>query len=170
MEVMLMLCPFCNKDHDKVIDSRSADGGKVIRRRRECIACGKRFTTYEHIEASTRLAVVKKDGSRIPYDREKMLSGLEKACYKRPVSAQQMEQIVNEVEEELFRKHDRELQSVEIGKALSEKLKRVDQIAYVRFASVYKQFRDLDDFLEEVREVLESGTTQPPEQGKLFPE
>ncbi len=165
-----MLCPFCGKDHDKVIDSRAADGGRVIRRRRECIACGKRFTTYENIEQSTRLAVVKKDGSRIPYDRQKMLAGLEKACYKRPVSAEQMEQIVDEVEEELFRKHDRELQSVDIGRALSEKLKRVDQIAYVRFASVYKQFRDLDDFLDEVREVLEAGVQQPPEQGKLFPE
>lgn len=165
-----MLCPFCGKDHDKVIDSRSAEAGKVIRRRRECIACGKRFTTYEHIEPTLRLAVVKKDGLRVPYDRQKMLTGLEKACYKRPVSAEQMEQIATEVEEELFRKHDRELQSVEIGKALAEKLKKVDQVAYVRFASVYKQFRDLDDFLDEVREVLEtSQAQQPPEQGKLFP-
>jgi len=164
-----MLCPFCAKDHDKVIDSRSTEAGRVIRRRRECIACGKRFTTYEHIEQTVRLAVVKKDGTRVPYDRQKMLTGLERACYKRPVSAEKMQQIVEEVEEELFKKYDRELNSVDIGKALAERLKKEDQIAYVRFASVYKQFRDLDDFLDEVREVLETGQAPPPEQGRLFP-
>jgi transcriptional repressor NrdR len=164
-----MRCPFCGEDNDKVIDSRATDGGKVIRRRRECLKCTKRFTTYEHIEESTRLTVIKKDGSRVPYDREKMLGGLLRACYKRPVSAEQLNQLADEVEEELFRRGEREVQSIDIGRAIAQRLKALDQIAYVRFASVYKQFRDLDDLLDEVREVLES-TPQPerPEQGRLF--
>ncbi len=165
-----MRCPRCGQDNDKVIDSRSTDAGAAIRRRRECVACGKRFTTYETVESSIKLAVIKKDGTRVPYDRNKLMSGLEKACYKRHVSAEQMQKIIDEVEEELFKKFDREVQSIEIGKALAERLKKVDQIAYVRFASVYKQFRDLDDFLDEVREVLESNQANPPNQGKLFQE
>lgn len=165
-----MRCPRCGQDNDKVIDSRSTDAGAAIRRRRECLACSKRFTTYETIESAIKLAVIKKDGTRVPYDRNKLMSGLEKACYKRPVSAEQMQRIIDEVEEELFKKFDREVQSIEIGKALAERLKKVDQIAYVRFASVYKQFRDLDDFLDEVREVLESNQANPPNQGKLFQE
>ncbi len=165
-----MRCPRCGQDNDKVIDSRSTDAGAAIRRRRECLACSKRFTTYETIESAIKLAVIKKDGTRVPYDRNKLMYGLEKACYKRPVSAEQMQRIIDEVEEELFKKFDREVQSIEIGKALAERLKKVDQIAYVRFASVYKQFRDLDDFLDEVREVLESNQANPPNQGKLFQE
>ncbi|MEX2213870.1 MAG: transcriptional regulator NrdR [Phycisphaeraceae bacterium] len=164
-----MRCPYCSVDNDKVIDSRATDGGAAVRRRRQCVACGKRFTTYEYVERSTRLAVIKRDGSRVPYDRDKLLSGLDKACWKRPVKAEQLQKIVDEVEEEIFRTHDREVESSAIGEALAERLKRVDQVAYVRYASVYKQFRDLDDFLEEVREVLAtSQPVQPPEQGKLF--
>lgn len=163
-----MRCPFCGDNNDKVIDSRAADTGRVIRRRRECLACRKRFTTYEHIEPSPRLSVVKKDGTRVPYDRLKMQGGLEKACYKRPVSAEIMQQIVDEVEEEIFRRDEREIDAIAIGRAVAERLKGIDQVAYVRFASVYKQFRDLDDMLDEVRELLESAQPEPPGQGRLF--
>jgi len=163
-----MRCPSCGEDQDKVIDSRSTDAGKVIRRRRECLKCNRRFTTYEHIEGSTRMAVIKRDGSRVPWDREKLLGGLQRACYKRPVAAEALQKLVEEIEEEVFRKHDREVESIEIGRAIAERLKRIDQIAYVRFASVYKQFRDLDDLLDEVREVLESTPEDKPGQGKLF--
>lgn len=163
-----MKCPFCGQDDDKVIDSRSADGGSSIRRRRQCLACSKRFTTYEHIEQVTRLTVIKNDGTRVPYDRSKMLQGLEKACYKRPIPVEKLQEIVDEAEEELFRRGEREIKSSDIGKALAQRLKRVDQVAYVRFASVYKQFRDLDDLLDEVRDVLESSQQNPRGQGQLF--
>ena len=163
-----MHCPFCGSNDDKVIDSRATDAGRVIRRRRECQACSKRFTTREHIEATTRMTVIKRDGSRVPYDRQKLLSGLEKSCYKRPVGAEVLVQVAEEVEEDLFRRFDREVDAVEIGRALSERLKGLDHVAYVRFASVYKQFRDLDDFLDEVREVLETTDPDSPEQGVLF--
>ena len=164
-----MRCPYCHKDDDKVIDSRSAEEGRVVRRRRHCQTCGKRFTTHERIEESPRLAVVKRDGTRVPYDRKKMVVGLEKACYKRPVSAEVIADLVNEVEEQLFSQHDKEIPAVEIGRALVERLKKIDQVAYVRFASVYKQFRDLDDFIEEVRAVLESDQADPTDQERLFP-
>ena len=163
-----MRCPYCNADDDKVVDSRSTDEGKAIRRRRECVSCGKRFTTYEHVETSNRMFVIKKDGSRVPYVREKALTSLEKACYKRPVSPEQLLKLVEGMEEELFRKHDREIDAIEIGRSLVDRLKQVDQVAYVRFASVYKQFRDLDDFLDEVREVLDSQQIDLPDQGRLF--
>ncbi|MCE9592445.1 MAG: transcriptional regulator NrdR [Planctomycetes bacterium] len=162
-----MRCPYCGEDRDKVIDSRATDGAKAIRRRRECLACSRRFTTYEYIEPNTKLVVVKRDGTRVPYDRAKMLDGLERACYKRPVSSEALQKLVEEVEEEVFRQHDREVQSIEIGRAIAERLRRIDQVAYVRFASVYKQFRDVQDLLDEVREVMET-PPDPPEQGKLF--
>ena len=163
-----MLCPFCDQDRDKVLDSRSTDCGRVIRRRRQCLACLKRFTTYEHVEQNPRLWVIKKDGSRVPYDRQKMLLGLEKACYKRPVAADVLLELIDQVEEDLFRRHEAEIEAVEIGKALMERLRHVDQVAYVRFASVYKQFRDLDDLLEEVRHALESNDPDSRYQGRLF--
>lgn len=163
-----MRCPFCRKDEDKVIDSRSTDQGRVIRRRRQCMACGKRFTTYEHVEENPRVWVIKKDGSRVPYDRQKVLDGLEKACYKRPVEAQAMRRVVDEVEEELFSRHESEIEAVHIGTAVIDRLKKLDHVAYVRFASVYKQFRDLDDLIAEVREVLESHEREQPNQGHLF--
>jgi transcriptional repressor NrdR len=162
-----MRCPFCATDKDKVIDSRSAESGAAIRRRRQCTGCGKRFTTYEHIEQPTRLTVVKKDGTRVPFDRQKMLEGLEKACYKRPVSPQQLQEVVGEVEEELLSRHEKEVASVDIGRELAQRLKYVDQVAYVRFASVYKQFRDIDDFLAEVRDMMDSSEPTPG-QGRLF--
>lgn len=163
-----MRCPFCHDDKDKVIDSRSTDGGRAVRRRRECLACSKRFTTYETIEATTRMTVIKKDGTRVPYERQKALTGLEKACYKRPVSAEVMQQLIDGVEEELLRTHGREIEAVDIGHAVSQRLKTVDRVAYVRFASVYKQFRDLDDFLDEVRDVLETTQEPSPDQAELF--
>ena len=166
-----MRCPYCSVDNDKVIDSRATEAGAAVRRRRQCVACGKRFTTYEYVERSTRLSVIKRDGSRVPYDRDKMMAGLDRACWKRPVKAEQLQKIVDEVEEEVFRTHDREVQSSDIGEALAERLKKVDQVAYVRYASVWKQFRDLHDILDEVKEVLETSQPDtPPEQGKLFPE
>ena len=163
-----MRCPFCEVERDKVVDSRASDGGRAIRRRRQCLACGRRFTTYEHIEQKPRLIVIKNDGTRVPYDRRKVIGGLEKACYKRPVSSDAMNQLVEAVEEDLFRRFDREVASRQIGQALVQRLKGLDQVAYVRFASVYKQFRDLDDLLEEVRDVLESPDEAPPGQGLLF--
>jgi len=163
-----MRCPYCANNHDKVVDSRASEGGRAIRRRRQCLGCGKRFTTYEHVEQQRRLWVIKKDGTRVPYDRDKLIAGLEKACYKRPVSAEQINQLVDDLEEELFRTYEQEVQSTEIGQLASDRLKRVDQVAYVRFASVYKQFRDLEDLMHEVREVIASSQPETPGQGNLF--
>ncbi|QNN21494.1 transcriptional repressor NrdR [Planctomycetales bacterium ZRK34] len=164
-----MQCPFCGLDKDKVIDSRSAEQGKVIRRRRECLRCKRRFTTYERVEETVRLMVVKKDGSRVPYDRGKIISGLTKACYKRPVSAERIQTLVEEIEDQLYRTYDKEVETTDIGQIASDKLKAVDRVAYVRFASVYKQFRDIEDFLAEVKEVMDTAAPlDGPTQGKLF--
>jgi transcriptional repressor NrdR len=164
-----MRCPYCHDNDDKVIDSRSSDGGKAIRRRRQCNACGKRFTTYEHIERSTRLNVIKRDGTRVPYDRDKLAAGVQKACYKRPIPAEQLVNLTDSVEEDLFCLGEREVASIDIGRRVAEQLKRLDQIAYIRFASVYMQVRNIDDLLEEVREVKESQQPPPPkDQGNLF--
>ncbi len=164
-----MRCPYCHDNDDKVIDSRSSDGGKAIRRRRQCNACNKRFTTYEHIERQARLNVVKRDGARVPYDREKLASGIQKACYKRPIPAEKLVQLVDAVEEDLFRLGEREVPSIDIGRRVAEHLKRLDQVAYIRFASVYMQVRNIDDLLEEVREVKEAHQPPPPkDQGNLF--
>ncbi len=130
-----MQCPFCNKDDDKVIDSRSSDGGKVIRRRRECIGCHRRFTTYERVEQTARLMVIKKDGRRVPFDRENILRGVQAACGKRKVPAEVQQRIVDEVEEELHRECDREVSAEAVGHRVMAKLRDVDEVAYVRFAS-----------------------------------
>ena len=151
-----------------MVDSRATDGQRVIRRRRQCLSCTRRFTTRELVEATPRLKVIKKDGSRVPYDRLKILAGLEKSCYKRAVSVEELTRLVEEVEEEVFRRYDREVESRRIGQEVAERLKAIDQVAYVRFASVYKQFRDLDDFLDEVRDVLATSPGDTPEQGQLF--
>jgi transcriptional repressor NrdR len=165
-----MRCPFCDADKEslKVIDSRTADVGRSIRRRRECLHCHKRFTTYERIEERQRLTVVKKDGRRLPWDRDKILKGLERACFKRPVPESELLRIADEVEEETFKAHDREAPSSFIGRLVSEKLRRVDQVAYVRFASVYRQFKTLEELVAEARDVLDSRRFEDPEQGKLF--
>ena len=149
-----MRCPFCANPESKVIDSRPADEGASIRRRRECLACHKRFTTYEMME-SLPVMVVKKDGSRQSFDRNKVLSGLIRACEKRPVSFDTLENIVNEVEQSLQNELKQEISSAEIGELVMDKLKKVDQVAYVRFASVYRQFKDIDTFMAELNKLLE---------------
>lgn len=165
-----MRCPFCDAEKEslKVIDSRACDGGRGIRRRRECLLCAKRFTTYEKIEEPVRVIVVKKDGRRIPWDRNKILRGLERACFKRPVPELELLRVVEEVEDEVFRTHDREVPSALIGRLVTERLRRLDQVAYVRFASVYRQFKTLDELVDEAKAVLDAQRYEDPEQGRLF--
>jgi len=148
-------CPFCKEDRDRVIDSRSSEGGRIIRRRRQCLACKRRFTTYEKIGESYKLSVVKKDGSRVPYEREKVIAGLQKACYKRAVSAEQIQDIADKIEEEVFRNFDKEVTSRFLGEAAMRHLRKVDKVAYIRFASVYRDFRDAGELLNEVNQVLQ---------------
>ncbi len=150
-----MRCPFCKEDRDRVVDSRSSDAGRVIRRRRQCLVCKRRFTTYEKIGESFKLYVMKKDKSRIPYDRDKIIGGLQKACYKRPVSAEQIQQIADKVEESIFRNFDKEVSSAFIGESVMKHLRRVDKVAYIRFASVYRDFKDAGELIEEVSHVIQ---------------
>src|SRR5690606_12427601 len=154
----------------KVIDSRTCEGGRAIRRRRECLQCSKRFTTYERIEEPIRLMVIKRDGRRVPWDRQKLVSGLERACFKRPVPDAELRRIVDEVEEEVYRTHDREVQSSLIGELVIDKLRRVDQVAYVRFASVYRRFKTLEELVDEARAVIDAKRFEDPGQGRLFVE
>lgn len=150
-----MQCPFCKEQRtDKVIDSRATEGGKVIRRRRVCEACGKRFTTYERVEDSARLLVIKKDGSRAPFEHEKLLGGVQRACWKRPISVDQLQTLVDEVEEEVFRKFDREVPSSYLGRAVAVRLYKIDKVAYLRFASMYHEFQVVDDFIREAQDIL----------------
>ncbi len=158
---MLMQCPFCGQDNDKVVDSRSSEGGRVVRRRRECLACTKRFTTYERPEETIRATVIKKDGSREPYERQKVISGLQKACYKRPVTDEQIRAVADAAEEEIFRKFDRTVPAHFIGDAISRHLHRVDKIAYVRFASVYREFTDVGELIQEAKEADEAQPVDP---------
>jgi transcriptional repressor NrdR len=147
-----MKCPYCRQGETKVIDSRGSDEF-VIRRRRQCLACDRRFTTREKIEESP-LKVVKKDGSRIPFDREKIRSGIEKACYKRPISPDQIESLITQVEFDVQGNFDREVPSRYIGEKVISALRQLDQVAYVRFASVYREFQDVNDFVEELQPML----------------
>jgi transcriptional repressor NrdR len=162
-------CPFCKEDKDKVVDSRSSEGGRVVRRRRLCLSCRRRFTTYERVEEAVKLTVVKKDGSRIPYDRSKIVAGIQKACYKRPISMSQMEQLAEEVEEEVFRQSGNEITSRFIGEETIKRLRDLDKVAYVRYASVYYEFADLEQFITEAQELMERPSEQP-DQPKLFEE
>ncbi|HPZ84246.1 MAG TPA: transcriptional regulator NrdR [Thermogutta sp.] len=146
--------PYCREDDDRVTDSRIAENGYAIRRRRQCNRCGKRFTTYERVERR-RLKVVKKDGSRVPYDRNKIKTGLEKACWKRPISDEQIESIVTAIEDDIEKNFENEVESRYIGELAMKYLRELDQVAYVRFASVYRQFEDVHDFMEEVRPMLD---------------
>lgn len=148
-----MKCPYCGYKDDKVVDSRATAENSAIRRRRECLKCGRRFTTYEYIE-EVSLMVVKKDGRREPFDRKKVLSGIIKACEKRPVSMEKMEEIVTQVERAIQRKSDREIASSRIGELVIDKLKALDDVAYVRFASVYRQFTDISQFMGELKHIL----------------
>jgi len=148
-----MKCPWCGYKEDRVVDSRSTAGASAIRRRRECLKCGRRFTTYEYVEESW-LMVIKKDGRREPFDRKKILAGIMKACEKRPISLDKMEEIVRQVERTIQRTTEREVSSRRIGELVMEKLKQLDDVAYVRFASVYRQFRDVSQFMDELKSVL----------------
>ena len=149
-----MKCPACGHKETKVVDSRISGENAAIRRRRECLKCEKRFTTYEYIE-QTPLMVVKKDGRRQAFDRGKLLAGLMKACEKRPISVKRMEALVEEIEQTAQRKFDREVQSQVLGEVIMEKLADLDEVAYVRFASVYRQFRDVNHFMKELQVILQ---------------
>ena len=148
-----MKCPYCGTNRDKVVDSRSSKGTRSVRRRRECLKCGRRFTTYEYIE-ETPLMVIKKDGRREPFDRNKILGGLVKACEKRPISMQRLERIVDSIERQLQKNFDREVKAPVIGELAMKHLHSLDQIAYVRFASVYRQFKDINQFMKELKHLL----------------
>ncbi|MBN1828124.1 MAG: transcriptional repressor NrdR [Deltaproteobacteria bacterium] len=148
-----MNCPFCTSGDNKVIDSRISREGTAIRRRRECLSCGKRFTTYEYVE-DVLPVVIKKDGRREAFDREKILSGIKKACEKRPISTEVIEEIVDRVEQACQESQSREVSSSVIGKKVMEELHGIDGVAYVRFASVYRQFKDVNDFLAELKDLL----------------
>ena len=148
-----MKCPFCGFLESKVIDSRPAEEGSTIRRRRECLACQKRFTTYEIIE-HLPLVVVKRDGSRQTFDRVKLINGMVRACEKRPVSLAQLEKIADEIEQELQSALEREISTVDIGEMVMRRIKEVDEVAYVRFASVYRSFKDINTFMEELTQLL----------------
>ncbi|NLP46290.1 MAG: transcriptional repressor NrdR [Epulopiscium sp.] len=148
-----MRCPYCNNDSIKVIDSRPSEENNSIRRRRQCESCGKRFTTYEKIE-TIPMIVVKRDGTRESFDRDKLLNGILKSCNKRSVSLQQIEKIVDEVENTILNSLEKEITSTKIGEQVMEKLKEVDEVSYVRFASVYRQFKDVNTFMEELKKIL----------------
>ena len=148
-----MRCPYCGYRESKVVDSRPADEGASIRRRRECLSCGKRFTTYETVE-SLPMVVVKKDGSRQSFDRRKVLGGMIRACEKRPVPLAELEKIAEEIEQDLQNSMEREISTEAIGEKVMERLRNVDQVAYVRFASVYRQFKDIDTFMTELNKLL----------------
>ena len=148
-----MKCPYCGHPESKVIDSRPADENASIRRRRECLSCAKRFTTYETVE-SLPIVVIKKDGSRQSFDRQKVLRGMIRACEKRPVSLAELERIADEIEQELQNSMEREIRTEDVGEKVMDRLRKVDQVAYVRFASVYRQFKDLDTFMAELNKLL----------------
>ncbi len=149
-----MKCPYCNVDNDKVIDSRTGENGYVIRRRRECQQCLKRFTTYEKV-AEVEIRVVKRDKSREPFNPEKIRLGLERALWKRPVPTEAVERVLREILQEIYEESDTEIESSEIGEKLMRKLAEIDHVAYIRFASVYRQFRDIHDLVEEVQPLLQ---------------
>ncbi len=148
-----MKCPYCNAEDTKVIDSRPAEDNSAIRRRRQCISCGKRFTTYEKLE-TLPLMVVKKDGTREAYDRSKIEAGILRACHKRPVSRQQIDVLIDEIEAKVFNLEEKEIDTSVIGELVMVKLKELDEVAYVRFASVYREFKDVNTFIEEIGKLL----------------
>lgn len=150
-----MKCPYCAYEESKVIDSRSADDGERIRRRRECLKCGKRFTTHEIVE-TVPIMVIKRDRTREPFSREKLYSGLMKACEKRPISIQTIDNVISNIEANIQNSLDREVTSEKIGELAMEHLKEIDEVAYVRFASVYRQFKDINTFMQELNNLLKS--------------
>jgi len=162
-----MLCPYCERDVDKVIDSRPSDGGRSIRRRRECKKCNRRFTTFERVEKTSSLMVIKRDGTRVPFDHEKVLKGLQAACGKRPIPEQMKINLVREVEEELIKLFEREVPSKEVGLRVASQLKGIDPIVYIRYASEYFNFQDLEDLSRDVSDLQDEPPVFPT-QSDLF--
>ena len=163
-----MLCPACKENNNKVIDSRLTENGSAIRRRRLCLSCNRRFTTKERIEQELRLSVVKVSGQRVPYNRDNILNGAERACYKLDVSEEDVQALVDRVEEELFHNHDREVTTGQIGQYVGQYLRRLNQVAYVRFMSVYRQYRTVDEFIDEITDVRARVAEEIPAQRSLF--
>jgi len=163
-----MLCPSCRENSNKVIDSRLTEGGAAIRRRRVCLACHRRFTTKERVEQELRLTVVKASGLRVPYNRENVLRGAERACYKLDIPDEQLQQLVDRVEEDLFSNHEREVSTEDIGGYVSRHLRQLHQVAYVRFMSVYRKFRTVDEFVDEISEFRARIAEDSPAQQSLF--
>jgi transcriptional repressor NrdR len=155
----MMKCPFCSHDDTRVVDSRLGKEGNNIRRRRECVACERRFTTYERVEETLPL-VIKKDGRREAFDRQKIISGIQRACEKRPVSIATIEKVVDQMELTLQESGEKEVAASRIGEAVMEALQSLDEVAYVRFASVYRQFRDINEFMAELTDILAKGSTK----------
>jgi transcriptional repressor NrdR len=166
-----MQCPKCKAvNKDKVLDSRLTEGGAVIRRRRKCQECNRRFTTKERVENEVRLSVTKRDGSHRPYDREKIVDGVKRACHKLDISDDNVERLVDAVEEDIVRDHDREVASADIAEHVGRRLRELNAVAYVRFMSVYRKYRDVGAFIDEIREVKDFTRSQMPRQGSLFDE
>ena len=162
-----MLCPYCERDDDKVIDSRASDASKSIRRRRECQKCNRRFTTFERVEKTSRLMVIKRDGTRVPFDPEKVLRGLQAACGKRPIPEEQKISLVRDVEEELMQMFEREVPSLDVGLRVAYQLKMIDHIVYIRYASEYFNFQDLETLSREVSDLQDEPPVFPT-QSDLF--
>jgi len=152
-----MRCPFCREDNDKVVDSRLSENGFAIRRRRQCLSCNRRYTTFERL-LEIGLKVTKKSGIQEPFDPEKIRVGLQKACWKRAISDEQIEKVISDVEQEVYSNFDTEIESGVLGEIVMEQLMKVDQVAYVRFASVYREFKDVNDFVDELRPILKKNT------------
>jgi transcriptional repressor NrdR len=154
-----MRCPYCREDNDKVVDSRSGEDGATTRRRRQCLSCGRRFTTYERVEGGP-VRVVKKRGERQPFDRNKIRLGIEKACWNLPVSAEQIEEVTSRIERSILESNEREVTSERIGELIMDELRRLHQVAYVRFASVYREFKDVTEFMQVLQEFMRSSAPE----------
>lgn len=163
-----MLCPACQSSDNKVIDSRLTEGGKAIRRRRVCQGCQRRFTTKERVEEELRIAVIKSNGQRVPYNRDNILRGVERATTKLNVTEEQLQRLVDQVEEAIFAQHDREVQTVDIGHYVAQLLRKLNPVAYVRFMSVYRKYATIDEFVDEISEVRERAAHDNPLQQSLF--
>ncbi|MFZ4573666.1 MAG: transcriptional regulator NrdR [Phycisphaerales bacterium] len=162
-----MLCPYCSEDNDKVIDSRASEGGRVIRRRRECLACARRFTTYERVEQTTRLVVMKRDGTRQPFNRDNIMRGIQAACGKRSLTEEAKAKLVDEIEDELHREFDREVPSGTVGERVMRRLRDLDEVAWVRFASEYYKFKSVDELRKQL-ELLDERVRDVKNQTRLF--
>ncbi len=163
-----MLCPSCKKNANKVIDSRVTEGGAAIRRRRMCVSCGRRFTTKERLEDELRLTVIKSSGHRVPYNRDNIVNGVASACVKLDVSDDDLKRLVDDVESDLFSRHEREVETSQIGRYVGDHLRRLSTVAYVRFMSVHRKYRTVDEFVDEIRDVRDSVVRDDPAQQSLF--